>query len=80
MNDGGRLVLVLVGVVACVLGLLGSRRSYPVDLVHAAGPEPAAASSVAHRICLFEVVDTAVAAGEAVAGAVASTYRALLGA
>jgi hypothetical protein len=70
-------VLVPVDVVASVQELLGSCHNCPVDLGHIAGPEPAAASLVAHRIRFFEAVDSAV--GEAVAGAVASTYRAVLG-
>jgi hypothetical protein len=84
MSDGDSLVLVPVGVVTSVLGLLGSCRSCPVDLGHTAGPEPAAASLVAHCIRFSEAVDIAVATGlvvvgEAVVVAVASTYRAVLG-
>jgi hypothetical protein len=84
MSDGGSLVLVPVDVVASVRELLGSCHNCPVDLGHIVGPEPAAASLVVHRIRFFEAVDTAVATGlvvvgEAVAGAVASTYRVVLG-
>jgi hypothetical protein len=84
MSDWGSLAPVSVGVVTSVLGLLGSHRSYPDDLAHAVVPEPAAAKLVAHRICFFEAVDSAVATGlvvvgEAVAGVVASTYHAMPG-
>ena len=71
---------VLVDVAALVPMKLGPCCSYPAHSAHTAGLTAAAASVVAHRICLSEGHGAAVATedaaeGEAAEEAVASTYR-----